>query len=371
MNGTPGPSTNNASLVLSKPAYGSGDPDDGYTLVFVNIAEFQAWRAREEEEKVVEFVKGDTHGSKAVPPRFKDHTKLVCARHTRSGRKKYIKKYPERQRKLPSRKIEGEGCPASISYKTFHHTEEIRACYNDKHSHEIGEPNLLFTRRGRKAAQEKGKLKTLQAALSGTTASTSDSNSLAATPISSSGTPGPSSLDGTVSTSLHSSNGATPTTMHSADNGLSHHHHHQQQQNSIAGPSTVGHDPSLSPLNTHHPHPDLTHHTQAAHDHTHVHPHVHNHSHNHTSMSSAISLISPLTPTPPIHQPPDSSQARWDRMAILFGSIRQHARTFEYPAPSVAALESVLIRLYLESPMDPSGLSGTVMNGMGQSGHGT
>lgn len=48
---------------------------------------------------------GDTHGSKAVPPRFKDHTKLVCARHSRSGRKKYVKKHPDRVRKVPSRKV--------------------------------------------------------------------------------------------------------------------------------------------------------------------------------------------------------------------------------------------------------------------------
>ena len=68
---------------------------------------FQAWRQREEEEKMIEFVKGDTHGSKAVPPRFKDHTKLVCARHSRSGRKKYVKKYPDRVRKVPSRKVRG------------------------------------------------------------------------------------------------------------------------------------------------------------------------------------------------------------------------------------------------------------------------
>ena len=79
--------------------------DDGYTLVFENLEAFQAWRLKEEEEKIVEFVKGDTHGSKAVPPRFKDHVKLVCARHSRSGRKKYVKKYPERVRKVPSRKV--------------------------------------------------------------------------------------------------------------------------------------------------------------------------------------------------------------------------------------------------------------------------
>jgi len=51
------------------------------------------------------LLKGDTHGSKADPPRFKDHTKLVCARHSRSGRKKYVKKHPDRVRKVPSRKV--------------------------------------------------------------------------------------------------------------------------------------------------------------------------------------------------------------------------------------------------------------------------
>lgn len=94
--------------------YGSGDMDDGYTLVFENLEAFQAWREKEEEEKVVEFVKGDTHGSKAVPPRFKDHVKLICARHSRSGRKKYVKKYPERVRKVPSRKVYYVLCGLSI-----------------------------------------------------------------------------------------------------------------------------------------------------------------------------------------------------------------------------------------------------------------
>ena len=90
---------------VKKGPYGSGDADDGYTLVFESMEAFQEWRRKEEEEKMIEFVKGDTHGSKAVPPRFKDHTKLVCARHTRSGRKKYVKKYPDRVRKVPSRKV--------------------------------------------------------------------------------------------------------------------------------------------------------------------------------------------------------------------------------------------------------------------------
>jgi len=45
---------------------------------------------------------------------------------------------------------------------------------------------------------------------------------------------------------------------------------------------------------------------------------------------------------------------------VLFHSIRDHARGFEYPGPSVTALESILIRLYLESPVgvSPGPLSG-------------
>jgi hypothetical protein len=38
-------------------------------------------------------------------------------------------------------------------------------------------------------------------------------------------------------------------------------------------------------------------------------------------------------------------------MATMFHSVRENARTFEYPSVSIAALESVLIRMYLESPV--------------------
>ena len=45
------------------------------------------------------------------------------------------------------------------------------------------------------------------------------------------------------------------------------------------------------------------------------------------------------------------SHDRWENMATLFNSVREHARGYEYPSVSVAALETVLIRLYLESPV--------------------
>ncbi|KII94111.1 hypothetical protein PLICRDRAFT_101062 [Plicaturopsis crispa FD-325 SS-3] len=255
------------SSSASKAPYGAGDTEDGYTLVFPSLDAFYAWRAHEEETQVVEFVKGDTHGSKAVPPRFKDHTKLVCARHSRSGRKKYVKKHPERVRKVPSRKLEGQGCPASISFKTYFDTEEVRACYVNQHSHEIGPANFPFTRRGRKAVADNEK---------GTKRPRADGGS---------STPPPPS----------------------------------------AGPSSVApsHPPAYAPM-------------MAAPPQAYPPPSQH--------------FVNP-------QQPPNSlavSQDRWDRMAVLFSSIRENARAFEYPGPSVVALESVLIRLYLETPVGQS-----------------
>jgi len=88
-----------------------------------------------------------------------------------------------------------------------------------------------------------------------------------------------------------------------------------------------------------------------------------------SSFSSAVSMLAPLpgqtypNPQPygfqpamhayPPVQPPQHThpQERWDNMATLFQTVRDHARAFEYPPASVAALETVLIRLYLESPM--------------------
>ncbi|OCH96421.1 hypothetical protein OBBRIDRAFT_718201 [Obba rivulosa] len=281
-----------------KGPYGSGDADDGYTLVFESMAAFQAWRQHEEEEKMVEFVKGDTHGSKAVPPRFKDHTKLVCARHSRSGRKKYVKKYPDRVRKVPSRKLEGLGCPASISYKTYYETEEVRACYIADHSHEIGLANLPFTKRGRKAAAEQ---QAREKSRSRTVRQQHDGDSSSETPPSSALSPPASG-------------------------------------NPIAGPST---QPQMAPsLPT---------------------------AHAYNPSVSAFAPVQQMAPPPPMNM----SQERWDRMTVLFESIRDHARTFEYPSPSVVALESVLIRLYLESPMGSS-LAGPLpsagMGGLGDAG---
>jgi len=63
----------------------------------------------------------------------------------------------------------------------------------------------------------------------------------------------------------------------------------------------------------------------------------------------------------------DLSQDRWDRLAVLFETIRDHARGYDFPGASVVALESILIRLYLESPVT---MAGTGMSMQDHIGHG-
>ncbi|CCL98116.1 uncharacterized protein FIBRA_00110 [Fibroporia radiculosa] len=319
-----------------KGPYGSGDADDGYTMVFPSETAFQEWRRQEEEGKMVEFVKGDTHGSKAVPPRFKDHTKLVCARHSRTGRKKYIKKFPDRVRKIPSRKLDGMGCPASISYKTYFDTEEVRVMYFSEHSHEIGLANLPFTKRGRKAQAEQ---QTRARRRPGAT--TED-------------TPSSSSPPSTTPPLLLPANAVgDPSPVPS-------------KSNAIAGPSSMPHPIDISASSSMSPEVEST-------------PPSASISHSGQAFQSAVTMVAPLPLQHGSQHPLDLSQERWDRMSVLFGSIREHARSLEYPPASVAALECVLVRLYLESPMagmsPPQGgmvgmdLGMTVMNEISEIGN--
>lgn len=79
--------------------------------------------------------------------------------------------------------------------------------------------------------------------------------------------------------------------------------------------------------------------------------------------SSGSTPVPAPAPLPPPVPTPAATQAnsgndrermereRWDRMDVLYQSIRNNARQFEYPAASVAALESVLVRMYFESPI--------------------
>ncbi|KIY63036.1 hypothetical protein CYLTODRAFT_426458 [Cylindrobasidium torrendii FP15055 ss-10] len=286
------------------PAYGTGD-DDGYNLTFENLDAFNAWREKEELEQMVEFIKGDTHGSKAVPPRFKDHTKLVCARHARSGRKKYVKKHPERVRKVPSRKLDGIGCPATISFKTYFDKEEVRVCYISQHSHAVGLDNYPFTRRGRRAAREQERDRAIQNKKDNANSNGSDTQQ----PI--------------ASTSFMQSEPETPP---------EHHMHsppqHVPQQPHIIQQPTAQY-PSMMPQ-AFQPVP-----AQPAPQYGY--------------MPQPPPYGVPAMPPPPVDQP--MGQDRWQNMQSMFNQLRDQSRTYPFNTASVALLETSLMRLMFECPL--------------------
>jgi hypothetical protein len=402
----------------------------------------------------IEFVKGDVHLSKAVPPRFKEHTKLVCARHTRSGRKKYVKKHPERQRKVPSRKVllhlhschvclittlrqlEGVGCPASISFKTYHGTDEIRASYNPQHSHEIGEANLPFTRRGRRAivaaGQQAKKRRSSTVAPNGPINGDLSVNDGVADASGSTNDEDDASADGEdglqTSTSQHVPFTPGPTlqngNIHHHQSSQQHTHHLQTQPSSPTRPSQASGTPPAPPMASpsisrprastknpnshHHSHPPNPNHNQIQNQ-THTQSHAQNHSqnpaHDHThQMQQSTSLpplathpmqnmqlqshlppqSQPLQPhqplppqsvlapqsmlppqPPPVHAPhhapppPPTQQPvsiagdtyRWERIGALFDSVRHSAHTVMFAQEDVLALEMIILRLHMQTPV--------------------
>jgi hypothetical protein len=64
-----------------------------------------------------------------------------------------------------------------------------------------------------------------------------------------------------------------------------------------------------------------------------------------------------FTPFPPLEgtssavSQPENPAERWERLDALFQSVRDAARTFTFPMASISALEAVLLRLYLDSPV--------------------
>jgi len=67
----------------------------------------------------------------------------VCLHELGRGGTKYVKKHPERKRKIPSKKTD---CPCNIVIKRYPDTERILGRYEREHNHPIGITNVPFTR---------------------------------------------------------------------------------------------------------------------------------------------------------------------------------------------------------------------------------
>lgn len=275
-----------------------------------------------------------------------------------------MKKYPDRHRKVPSRKVgvyrlldafgsarlfgnhssKGSAVPrrflsrhttrlrrfaCAVSLATFYngHGPLTGFCFPDRsqHSHEIGPANLPFTRRGRRAQVELEKARSARRRSDVEQSRASTTAPAAATPATTQQLEEPD---------LHS---MTPEVQDSPpeqtiDPALFTHDHTTQFTPLTTQPVQAVHQMTPTPA----PPPPQP----------------------QQMMPPPPPQPAALTQIVQMHHPQSlvqDEQARWDRMSVLFEHVRNAARTFEHAPPSVAALESVLVRMYLEGPLNGSG----------------
>lgn len=105
-----------------------------------SLAAFRVWKAEVEKEQSIELLltkrlwDGDC---------YEDKFYYVCGQHGTRGCKVYVKKNPQWNRKIPAKRT---GCPCKLIVKTYVGTDTVLGQYEKNHNHDIGNPNLRFTR---------------------------------------------------------------------------------------------------------------------------------------------------------------------------------------------------------------------------------
>lgn len=117
-----------------------------YNKCWDSLLSFQTWLKDEECTKLIEFRRkerrlntGQSSGG------WTEMSYFVCARQGTGGKKPYIKKHPDRGRKVPVKRCE-DGCSCRLVVKSYPNTSAVLGTYQPTHSHPIGEENARFTR---------------------------------------------------------------------------------------------------------------------------------------------------------------------------------------------------------------------------------
>ena len=133
--GAPDPSS------TSKPLYGDYSSDiasGGYTIQWNSPQDLQVWIKKEKEKKMIELRRQTTcvnhNGSKVYY--------YTCSCDGTGGVKDYTKKYPERERKIPSKQCR---CSCHLIVKSYPNMDMLIGKYNADHSHPIEGENAWFT----------------------------------------------------------------------------------------------------------------------------------------------------------------------------------------------------------------------------------
>jgi hypothetical protein len=111
-----------------------------------NLAEFDSWRRQEELAYSIELIISQT----LVGRLYTQKRTYICSCQQTGGERNYQKKFPDRKRKIESKKT---GCSCHIMIKLYPHTSTILGRYEADHDHEIGLANIAYTRISRPARE--------------------------------------------------------------------------------------------------------------------------------------------------------------------------------------------------------------------------
>ncbi|KAJ7585802.1 hypothetical protein C8J56DRAFT_749722, partial [Mycena floridula] len=123
------------------------DSEHGYDLEWDNMIEMEEWLHRQQQSRGFELKLKDTQINIPTPQNPVCHWSktryYVCPRQGTSGSSHYTKKNPDRTPKVPGKRVTG-GCPCRLTIKSYPGTHKVLGRFIDKHSHQIGQDNLIY-----------------------------------------------------------------------------------------------------------------------------------------------------------------------------------------------------------------------------------
>ncbi len=107
------------------------DWENGWAIEWASIAKFEVWCESEQLDKSIEFILKNMEMGKWL---WSKKLTYVCSHQMSGGQKTYVKKHPDWQHKINSKKT---GCYCQLVIKYCPHTLTILGCYAEEHNHDI------------------------------------------------------------------------------------------------------------------------------------------------------------------------------------------------------------------------------------------
>jgi hypothetical protein len=115
-----------------------------YTLSWDSLEAMELWLQKEQASKFIELRAKETIWGTKDEGWTSKHV-YVCSRQGTGGVKKYKKKFPLHERKIPDKRVEG-GCGSRLLVKSYPNMDRVLGHYEEQHTHPTGSENARFMR---------------------------------------------------------------------------------------------------------------------------------------------------------------------------------------------------------------------------------